>query len=201
MAMTNPAPEYLGRKDSDRYCQLPQWAIRSGIYLSLTKNELKLYLFFVSKADKYSRETPGYTTAGLVERCKLNRKYIKPSVLSLAALKLIRPHGDGPRHKITVLFTPPQDSLIEKHQRSIRNTAGGKTLLNTSPLKAKVLNKRSPYEACPKLSQNLRHFVPESETFYPMPYDKKGHPPDWVTSQERIETVGDYEPGMDMEGV
>ena len=42
----SPGTKYFGRKDSDRYYQLPLWVIKFGIYLKLTKHEIKLYLFF-----------------------------------------------------------------------------------------------------------------------------------------------------------
>ena len=201
MHINSPDPEYLGKKLTDRYFQLPQWGIKSDIFAELTQNELKLYIFFVSKSDKYTRETPAYAVSDLAARCRINRKYIRQTVLSLAARALIRAFQKGVRIKALIMFDPPHglyDELAQRKNASLQPS--GKAFLNSSPLKAKVLNRRSHRRAGCKMSQNLGHNAPESGTFRDMTCDKMGQPPNWITETERIK-LRHYEPGADREEI
>lgn len=192
------SPRNFGRKLTDRYYQLPQWVIKAEQYLLLNKNDLKLYLFFVSKADKNTRQTPFYSTCDLAERCKINRKYIRVSIFVVAAKSLIVPVERGHRVSAYVLYDPPPGLFIEKSQREAIDRGNGEdTLLNSSTLKAKPLNRRSPSGAGGRLSQSQGHFIPDTAANSPSQRDKMGQAPAWVTEQEPIETGVDYEPGAD----
>ena len=186
--------EYFGRKDSDRYYQLPQWVIKFGIYLKLTKNEIKLYLFFVSKADKYTRETPKYTVCDLAERCDMNRKYIRVSILTLAAQKLVLPKQTGIRIKVIVLYHPPRDLLtIQMYEKQLVTAER-----RDSPLKAKVLNRRPSYKTGDNLSHIRGHKVPSLGAFSPAAQSEPEQIPEWVGSREAVYPGGHYTPGEDV---
>jgi hypothetical protein len=186
--------EHFGRKDSDRYYQLPQWVIKFGIYLKLTKNEIKLYLFFVSKADKYTCETPKYTVCDLAEHCNMNRKYIRVSILTLAAQKLLLPKQTGIRIKVIVLYSPPRDLLtIQMYEKQLVTAER-----RVSPLKAKFLNRRSSYETGDNLSHVLGHKVPSLGTFCPIAQSEPEQIPEWVNSREAVCSGGHYTPGEDV---
>lgn len=199
MHTNSSAPEHTGRKSTDRYYQLPQWGIKSGIFKSLTRTESSLYIFFVSKADKYTRMTPAYPVCDLAERCKINRKHVRPAILALAAHKLIRPTDKGIRVQVIVLFDPPPDLYTQQDQiRRANAPTAEEDSLNGLHLKAKVLNRRAPSETGSNLSQIPGHFVPDIGAFKDSTGDKLGHSRD-LESTSIIDSGEDYEPGTDTE--
>jgi hypothetical protein len=188
----------FGRKSTDRYLQLPQWGIRSNQYLLLGKNDLKLYLYFISKADRDTRQTPFYSTCDLAERCEMNRKYIRSSILFLAANKLIFPVTRGHRVSVFVIYNPPPGLAIDKLQREERTLGQGKdTPLNSPTLKAKSLNRHSHCETGRELSPIHGYYAPNTEANSSNQCDKTGQAPDWLTKHEPVELGGNYEPGCD----
>lgn len=187
MTDTHCANRYLGRKSTDRYFQLPQWGVISGVIYDLTAIELKLYIFFVQKAHRESRISWHYSVCDLAERCHVNRKYIRSALLSLAAKKLILPTGTQSRIQAFVLFDPPPDLRLELHQRAVPEEP-----LNYSPLEAKALNSGNHREPGGNLSHSKRHSMPHAETNEVTPCDKMGQEENTAPLD-----VGDtgYEPG------
>jgi len=197
---TTPTPEYLGWKYTDRFTQLPLWFTRSNIFLKLTTNTYKLYCFLTSKADKFSRETPTYSVCDLAERLEIARKYIKPSIFKLAALKLIRPIIKGRRITVIVLYEPPPGFYREQFQRNCMNTpAPLEDSLNSSPLKAKVLNSPSHSEKGDILSHLEGHFVSSSGALRDTQCDKLGQIPEDGNTQSTTSLGEYYTPGEDID--
>lgn len=163
----------LHRKDSDRYFQIPQWAISSGIYLQLKLIELKLYIFFICNADRQTRETPSYTTTELAISCRINRKYVGKSIDRLASFQLILPFTKGIHIIVAVLFDSPLDAILE-HAHNNEKTSSTSPSLNTSPLIAESLNSSAHRETWDNLSQNLGQNDAKSETFRDIRCDNLG---------------------------
>lgn len=154
---------FLNRKDSDRYFQIPQWAISSGIYLRLKLIELRLYVFFICDADRQSRETPSYTASELAAHCRINRKYVRKSINRLASFQLILPFTKGVRIIVAVLFDSPLDAVLEPSHNK-EKPASTISSLNISPLIAESLNRSNHSKAWDNLSHNLGQSVSENET-------------------------------------
>lgn len=184
-ARGDPEAESIGRKDSDRYYQLPQWPIGSGVLFTLTLNENKLYLFFVSKADRYTRKTPRYSASTLAGRCCMDRKRLKDALLSLAARGLVQPFPEGKSIQVAVLFDAPSGlDYAPKRRLPTATKAGNNGVtdrpLNNYPLNAEVLNCRFPSGEWDNLSQNLGHEAPENGASCPSQW---GAVPDWVATE------------------
>lgn len=178
-----PAPACLQywRKETDRFNQLPQWPGK-GILFDLPLIALRLYLFFVIKANRQTRATPRYPISTLAEKISINRKYIRASINKLEKKNLIKANWRGHRVLVFVIFEPPR----------------GIDFLNSPPLNRDYsLNCHLPSETGDTMSQNMGQNIPDNGTSCPAQCDKLSQIPGWVTDREPAENPEAYEPGAD----
>ena len=198
MNRNNTAAEYLGMKRSDRYDQLPKWGLTSEVLFDLTLTELKLYLFFVHKADRFTRKTYSYTSVQLAERCHINRKYISGAIMNLAVKNLIQIEKRATKIAATILFNSPPGLPQEQYYRGQGAKHTSTASLNCFHLKAKDLNCQFHRGIGSNLSQIQGHFAPDNGTFWDTACDKLEQATDLVNLQDS-ETNDGYEPDADME--